>query len=108
MSTEAWKTVTDYPDYEVSDQGQIRSLKRATPRNLKQNPRQDPDKRPYLAVCLYGRGRKSTEYVHLWVAHEFLGAMPSEHYCAHLDGDTTNNHIDNLAYLPDEYQGLLR
>lgn len=106
--TETWKPIPGYNgDYEASTHGRIKSWKRGE-RILKQNFRHKPEQKKFLALELTNNGIGRTEYVHLLVSYTFLGTMPPEHYCEHLDGDTTNNHIDNLAYLPDEYQGLLR
>ena len=34
---EIWRTVADFPDYQVSDQGRVRSMKRNPPTILKAN-----------------------------------------------------------------------
>lgn len=114
---EVWKPVAGFPRYEVSDLGRVRSIrirKDVTGKKvkvryvLKPNPRSmQADKRlmnyrpisPYLSVCLYGKGKKVTKYVHELVARAFLGNCPAGHNVDHINANKLDNRANNLRYL---------
>ena len=95
---ERWLPIPDFPGYEVSDHGRVRTYKNAT------------GKGPYMLairVSYFGRQRillKQGEqrrmcYIHRLVLEAFRGPCPPEHETHHLDSDPTNNHLSNLVYL---------
>lgn len=99
--TEVWKPVPGFPRYEASDQGRVRSLfgrygPYAGPRILR-------DARSgqggYRAVVLYGESGKKQLYLHQIVLLTFDGPAPPGHEGAHLDGDQTNNALENLEWV---------
>lgn len=95
--TEAWTPIPDQADYEISDHGRVRSLKRGTPYMLK--PQANALRGGYLHVgTSQGVGHQYTLKVHVQVALAFLGPRPDGLVIRHLDGNATNNHLDNLAY----------
>lgn len=93
-----WKEITGYPDYLVSDEGQVMRTKRASgtqagrilkPLNCD----------GYPTVCLYYNGRRKLLKVHILVALTFIGPRPStEHEVAHNDGNRSNSHHTNLRW----------
>jgi hypothetical protein len=92
-----WRPITGYENtYEVSDDGQIKSLPRPRTRGgvlkLKTN------KQGYRAVSLVAGGVQSTHEVHRLVASAFLGPRPNGQQVRHLDGDKLNCTVENLAY----------
>lgn len=104
---ENWKAVPSYDgQYEVSDQGRVRSLGRYVTQTTKAG---QPYQRwnegrilkaglasnGYLTVCL---GKGVTRTVHSLVAEAFLGPCPVGQEVRHLDGTRINNAVDNLAY----------
>lgn len=105
---ELWTAIPGYDGfYEVSSYGNVRSLTRAVPygrhqgmvykgRELKQFVTGK-----YLSVKLARAGITKTAYVHELVLLAFEGARPlTGQRCEirHLDGDKTNNRLDNLKY----------
>lgn len=93
-----WKVIPGHPDYEVSDEGEVRSNKQATPRILK--PHRQGRGLKYLKVNLWcgSRDKRKQAKVHQLVAEAFLGPCPEGCHVRHLDGDPSNNHVSNLAY----------
>lgn len=97
-ATESWAQVPELPDYEVSDQGRVRSNKRwrniPTPRVLAQHLDGDG----YPAVHLRDNGHQVTRTVHGLVALAFVGSRTEGEQVRHLDGDKANASLTNLAY----------
>lgn len=96
--TEHWKTLVDFPDYEISTMGRVRSHKihrgEPGPRIL----RAGADNKGYLTVRVGGAEGMRTFKVHVLVALAFLGPRPPDTEVRHLDGDNQNNRIGNLLY----------
>jgi hypothetical protein len=105
---EMWTAIPGYEGfYEVSNYGNVRSLTRQVPygrhkgmtykgRDIKQFFTNN-----YLSVKLARAGITKTAYVHELVLAAFEGTRPQmTERCEirHLDGQKTNNHIDNLTY----------
>jgi hypothetical protein len=109
--TEEWRPVPGFEGlYEVSNLGRVRSLDRvtvqthfATGRPMAVH-RRGVLLRPgwfegYAYVGFYRQGAKPTKRpVHQVVAEVFIGARPADRVTRHLDGDSTRNHANNLAY----------
>ena len=93
---EEWRSVSGYPDYEVSDQGRVRSFRR---NRQGQVLRVNRITNGYLQVNLYiGSGKGSRKLVHRLVLEAFVGPKPSGHEACHNDGDQTNNRLTNLRW----------
>ena len=101
---ERWLPVVGYEDrYEVSDQGNVRSLwhqwgPRPKPRPLKQRPHAPgPDGR--LAVMLYAPLRKpALRLVHHLVLEAFIGPRPEGQETRHGPGGALDNRLVNLRW----------
>lgn len=92
----AWRPIEGFTSYEVSDEGQVRSHRRATPRVLR--PATDP--KGYRLVTLF-RGDRATRRnyrVHSLVMAAFVGPRPEGQQVRHLNGDPADNRLSNLAY----------
>ena len=93
---EQFKQIPNYPDYDISNLGNVRSRRRKTPIILKTRAHV----RGYRLIRLYKPN--SSEYVdrslHSLIAETFLGECPDGMCVLHIDGDTTNNVLDNLRY----------
>lgn len=91
---EIWKTIEDFPNYEVSNQGRVRNKK--TGRILKHGD----NGRGYKFVVLYENKsiEQHNKYIHHLVAEAFLGERPASCDINHKDGNKNNNQLDNLEY----------
>lgn len=89
-----WREVPGFPDYQVSDEGVVRSFRRyPAGRTLKESA----DDKGYFRVNLRTRdGGVATAFIHRLVLLAFVG--PSELMTRHLDGDSEKNSLTNLAY----------
>jgi hypothetical protein len=106
---EEWRAVPGYEgSYEASNYGNVRSITRQVPYGrhpgmiYKGRPlKKFMNKNGYFAVKLAFAGATRTTYVHEVVLKAFVGTRPvtSERgEIRHLDGDKTNNRIENLMY----------
>lgn len=89
-----WATVRGFPDYVVSDRGEVWSLRRKVLLSTKvQNPG------GYLSVTLDVDGRSSSQLVHRLVLLSFVGEPPEAGMqCAHEDGVVANCALSNLSW----------
>ena len=88
MDKEVWKTIEDFPSYEVSNLGRVRNKKTSKLLTL------IPDKDGYLRVHL--NNDKNVKRVHRLVAQAFIPNKTNKDQVNHKDGDKTNNAVDNL------------
>jgi hypothetical protein len=91
---EVWKPIPEFEgDYEASNYGRVRSLKRALPYMLKQRHHR------YMNVMISMYGKYRPHLVHRLVLMAFVGPppQPDMHAC-HIDGDPTNNRLENLYW----------
>jgi hypothetical protein len=90
---ETWKICTSNPNYEISDFGQVRSLRH----NLIINARTYGG--TYLRVNLWLNGVPTRRSVHSLVLETFIGPRPPGMITRHYpDQNPTNNHLNNLSY----------
>lgn len=108
---EEWRDVVGWPGYQVSSEGRVRSVdridalgRRRCGRVLKQYPCQSAAQRArwagkgHLAVTLCRDGRRRIVTVHTLVAEAFLGPCPKGHECRHLNGECTDNRVNNITW----------
>ena len=92
-----WKPVPNFEGYyEVSDAGQIRSLKRKKVHILKPVPNKNYQ---YLQVMLWEGRKGKLCYVHRLVAEVFIDNPNGYKYVTHVDGDRANNCTSNLKWI---------
>jgi len=91
-----WKPVIGYEgSYHVSSHGEIRSL--LTDRILKPGIQS----RGYQTVLLYDGSkpkRPRSKTVHSIVAEAFIGERPDKMTINHIDGNKSNNRLENIEY----------
>lgn len=92
-----WKTITECPNYEVSDAGEVRNVR--TGRVLK-----GILKDGYHRVMVYPD--KKCIYIHRLVALHFIENPENKPYVDHIDRDRTNNHVSNLRWATNSENGL--
>lgn len=103
---EIWKDINGYVGlYQVSNFGNFRSLDRLVLKNEKQFLIKGKIKkawlngRGYLQVTLYKDGVGKHLIAHRVVAQEFIYNTYGKPQVNHIDGDKTNNHVDNLEWV---------
>ena len=84
-----WKTIENFENYEVSTEGEVRNIKY----NRLLTP--SPGAGGYLRVNLRKNNKSYAKYVHRLVATAFL---QGEGEVNHLDGNRTNNNVNNLEW----------
>lgn len=99
---ERWLPIPGYAGaYEVSDQGRVRSLPQTTSdgRRLKAKILKGrPQRSGHLSVNLTADGVNRNARVHRLVLLAFIGSAPAGMHALHLDGNPTNNRLDNLRW----------
>ena len=100
--TKTYKGVTTEYDlsdtYEISNTGKVRRKGKLTERKLRL--KHDG----YLDVMLYKDGKHLTCSIHRLVATTFLENTDNKRTVNHIDGDKTNNNVDNLQWATDSEQ----
>ena len=97
---EIWKPVVGYEGfYEVSDLGRFKSLNY---RNTRKEGflKPSPDYKGYLHVGLSKNGKQESCLVHIIVWQIFNGKIPDGKEIDHIDGNPSNNCLENLRCVP--------
>lgn len=91
-----WREIPDFPGYSVSNMGRIRNDRTDRIMALQIN------QHGIVHVGLFRDGKQHKRGVALLVCEAFLPppSPPTFDTPIHLDGDLTNNHIDNLMWRP--------
>lgn len=97
-----WAAVVGFPQYQVSNEGQVRRRENGLPRSGRRaGDSLTPwsDKHGYQWVCLCAGRTKAKRRVHRLVAEAFIGAPPRAGlHVAHWDGNPRNNLVSNLRW----------
>lgn len=106
---EVWKDIEDYPNYQISTFGNVKSKERISPccynsnRKIKERIlKQYINKKGYLEVCLFNK-TKRTKKVHQLVAKAFIPNPENKPCINHMDGNKQNNKVDNLEWCSYSY-----
>lgn len=97
-----WKKIDGFPDYSVSDEGQVRRDTRS--RGNKAEGRilvPGVGSKGHMYVNLYaGKSKQFTRYIHRLVLEAFVGKAPEGKPCAgHINGDPSDNRLKNLRWV---------
>lgn len=90
-------TITNFPDYAVTEDGQIWSKK--SQRFLKPYLKNTG----YLAVVLYNNGISKEQLIHRLVAESYLPNINNLPFVNHKDEIKTNNCVSNLEWCTPKY-----
>lgn len=104
MEKEIWKKIPDFEDYEASNLGNIRSLKRKAPRLLKLKEGQDG----YLQVNLTMNGKQKNFQVHRLIGLTFIPNPDNLPTIDHIDMNKKNNTVENLRWCSKKDQNLYK
>lgn len=88
-----WRACARYPQYEVSNDGEIRHIGKS-PR------KQSKTKNGYYSVDIKDKttGKRHWEYVHRLVAEAFIENPQGKRCINHKDGNKQNNLVENLEW----------
>jgi NUMOD4 motif-containing protein len=97
-SRERWAAVVGFPDYEVSDRGQVRSYRRSgSPRLLTPSWHRTRSGTAYYRVTLYGH-RRAIRDIHTLVLEAFVGPCPKGMEGCHGPSGSLDNALTNLRW----------
>lgn len=102
METEIWKKIEGYENYEVSNEGRVRSLNYHRSGEMKVL-RLEKTKNGYLQVSLYKDEKPKRFKVHRLVATAFLTNSDNLPYINHKNEDKTDNRVENLEWCTIKY-----
>lgn len=92
---ERWKPVHDFPGYEVSDHGRIRSKYLGKEWKIR---KPGVIQHGYHNISMRRDGKNYTRTIHRLVLTAFDRLPGPGEVCRHLDGNPQNNHINNLKW----------
>lgn len=97
---EIWKPIPEFPGYEVSNRGQVRSYK--TREGIASFPlrilKPSSDGNGYLGINLCKDGVRYRRRIASLVLLAFVGSRPDGLEVCHNDHNKANNHLGNLRY----------
>jgi hypothetical protein len=103
---EIWKNIKGNPHYQVSNYGNIKSLKRLVNTNYGKRTvnerilKQSNDKDGYCILCLRIEDIRKTYKIHRLVAEHFLIKISNEYDTVnHKDFNKSNNNVNNLEWV---------
>ena len=94
---EEWKVIESFPDYEVSNMGNVRRKSTKTIRHTYLN------NSGYPTIKLINNGKRISKCVHRLEAIAFLENKQEYPCINHKDGNKENNNIDNLEWCTYSY-----
>lgn len=90
---EKWKIIRNFQDYEISNLGNIRSLKNNKEKILNQNI----NGRGYVCINLSQNGKIKTKYIHILIYENLHNCKLKNNECIHhIDENRLNNNLNNL------------
>ena len=111
---EIWRRIDEYPEYEVSNMGRVRSIDRdyvdscgrkyhKIGQMIKLEISEGKDGYVQVLVSIWSQKKMHRLLVHRLVAKAFIPNPNNLPQINHKDEDTTNNHVDNLEWCDSKY-----
>lgn len=94
---EIWKTIAEYPNYKVSNLGNVINIKKNKLMSIY------PKRNKYMMVKLSKGNIQKEKRVHRLVAEAFIPNMDNLPCINHIDENTKNNCKDNLEWCTPLY-----
>lgn len=93
LNGEIWKVIKDFPDYQISNYGRVKSFKynKINGKILKQNKRKE-----YLCVHLSKNGKSKHKPIHNIVYETFREKIKKNYIIHHINENKENNFFNNL------------
>lgn len=98
MEKEIWKTIEDYPNYQISNMGRVKSLKFGREKIIKHSICKG-----YCRLQLCKEGKTKQYLVHQLVAQTFIPNPNNYIFVNHRDENKQNNMVSNLEWVTQEY-----
>lgn len=98
---EIWRKIENYPNYEISNRGNIRSINYHREKRT-QNLKQMKSDRRFMVVSLSTNKGFKTVPIHRLVAQAFIPNPDNLPQVNHIDGDRHNNCVENLEWCTDK------
>ena len=97
---EQWRTVSGYPNYQVSNVGRVMNIKTGKVLKLKSNITTG-----YVSLKLSNQGILEDVYIHRLIAEAFIPTHddPAFRYVDHIDRDRGNNTLSNLRWVSSSF-----
>ena len=94
-----WKPVKDYPDYEISDKGEVKRISPGQGTSVGKIQKGTLSNAGYISVSVSKAGASRTFLLHRLVASHFVEGYEEGFECDHKDGNKLNNCADNLEWV---------
>lgn len=104
MELEVWKDIGNYPNYQISNFGNVKSKERCVKQrnglSLRKEKilKQQVDKKGYKYVRLYNSDGGKYFKIHILVAKAFIKNIDNELTVDHIDRNKNNNNVENLRW----------
>ena len=102
--TEIWKDIKDFPNYQISNFGRVKSKERIAnignnaKRKFKEKNLKFSFSNGYYLVMLYNNNKRKSIAVHRLVATHFIDNPNNYDVINHIDGNKLNNNVENLEW----------
>lgn len=99
MVDEVWKDISEFPNYQVSNRGRVRSFHRGKEWRILKTQVQRKSRRYMVAsIGLWQRGKYYRKLIHRLVLEAFVGPCSEGQMCCHNNGDSLDNRLSNLRW----------
>lgn len=97
LKNETWKTIEDFPEYQVSNYGIIKSFKQDKISGKILKPYKNNEN--YYVIDLYNIFGRKVKKVHILLFESFIGKIPKNYVVHHIDFIKENNNLNNFKLM---------